>query len=330
MSRVASQLCLTGLVAAACRAVPPPEPPPEWDAAAERQAAALTVEPSRGLAWERDPDWRIEGASVPHVWVREDGSFGLSFTNNIPAYDDHPRWMVTGDGVTWDEPRAAWWPVDFQPRCGEYLADMAVRVDPAGTYDYVFVGHTGKQSELCWLPGDAEHGGVAEGGPFTIEGLDGSSFGVPAFLVQPDGSALFYFILAETGHGGLYAARIERGATSGALVRSAPVVARGNIDPMPMYLDGGGVRLYHTVGDDLAARGIGYTELGDGAYAEATPELLLPSSGDCTKEPTGECLVDPAVVRLPDGRLVMYFGAIDYGEDGSEFWPTVQRAFAVD
>jgi hypothetical protein len=43
----------------------------------------------------------------------------------------------------------------------------------------------------------------------------------------------------------------------------------------------------------------------------------------------GECLLDPAFLRLPDDRLVLYFTRLQSVERGG-FTARIERAFATD
>ncbi|MDP6935410.1 MAG: hypothetical protein QGG40_20990, partial [Myxococcota bacterium] len=109
-------------------------PPPDY-----WQAQHFTVPPDRGLVWELDTDFRLENLSVPHVFVRPDGGFGMLVTNMSRP---EGRWMLASDdGLGWslvDGPVAV--PGGFPQDCGNRLEDGLVVVRQGGGMHLVLEG----------------------------------------------------------------------------------------------------------------------------------------------------------------------------------------------
>lgn len=80
------------------------------------------------------------------------------------------------------------------------------------------------------------------------------------------------------------------------------ILRPNDVDPHPMYLTDGRVRIYHR--NMRAPGGIGYTD-GDGfRFDTAATRMLIPDGSAFT-----DLKLDPAVVRFPGGRIACYIGA---------------------
>lgn len=88
--------------------------------------------------------------------------------------------------------------------------------------------------------------------------------------------------------------------SNGSILRS------GDVDPHPMYLTNGKIRLYYRYGfgKPPAEAGIGYCDSDDGLHFDTTAAHYCFRDADF---PAGRKL-DPAVIKFPDGSVVCYFG----------------------
>jgi hypothetical protein len=105
------------------------------------------------------------------------------------------------------------------------------------------------------------------------------------------------------------------------------LLSPAQVDPDPVYLEGGGLRLYHTCGH-LGSPG--YAETLDGlAFGEDIP--LIETDGNCLEEDVGVCesLLDPSFLRLEDDSMWLYFTWLAHHEDDT--WETaIVRARVLD
>lgn len=306
--------------------------PPAWMSFSEH----FSVEADRGLAWERDPDFSIDSYTVPQIFMAPDGRFAMFATWHLVTDDDWRarQVMYSEDGLNWTEPEPFLFPEQWPLDCGSRFSDGAVWLQHEGTWRYVMEGKTELFDEkgphmLCdATTTDGVNYAFDDKQFYTINNGE-TSISVPAFISRADDSALFYFNSLIDGVSAIWVSTVDP-ETSEVSVLPKPILTGLNVDPMPVYVMGGGLRLYHTWSDNLIqSGGIGYTTTHDGLYTADQSALLIPDTGVCDKVPVGECLMDPAFLRLSDGRLVLYFTAPIFSEDGG-FTPAIKRAFATD
>ncbi len=86
------------------------------------------------------------------------------------------------------------------------------------------------------------------------------------------------------------------------------ILRRGDVDPHPVYLTNGKVRLYFRTGfnsPNPSERGVGYCDSDDGLHFDSLQtRLIIPD----TAAPRLNKL-DPAVIRFPNGEVACYVGA---------------------
>ena len=299
------------------------------------QAPSFTVEPARGLLWERDTAFSIPGITVPQIFVRADGSYGMFVTVNATGND---RYLLTSDdGVTWsDPPELLFAPADFAPLdCGTRLEDAVVLYQPDGSYLLVLEASYTEEGGLTplwrrWCQATSPDGVTftpnTESYFFTgLEGDEGVP-SVPGALPLSDGAQLVYYNAAMGSP--TQGIRVAIGAQPDVMltqVSGAAVLPISDVDPLPVYLEGGGIRLYHTHGP---GGGPGYAEMAGGVLAEGDAGVINNTEPDCVVE-GGECLLDPAFLHLPDDRLVLYYSRVTLNADGT-FSEAVERAWATD
>ncbi|GDX80962.1 hypothetical protein LBMAG42_27730 [Deltaproteobacteria bacterium] len=299
------------------------------------QAPSFTVEPGRGLAWERDTAWSIPGLTVPQIFVRADGTYGMLVTVNATGND---RFLITSDdGIEWsDPPKLLFSPADFAPLdCGDRLEDAAVLYQPDGSYLLVLESTYTEEGGVTplwrrWCQATSPDGVTftpnTESYFFTgLEGDEGVP-SVPGALPLSDGSQLVYYnaAMGSPTQGIRVAIGAQPDVTLAQLAGTA-VLPISDVDPLPVYLEGGGIRLYHTHGP---GGGPGYAEMAGGVVAEGDSSLINNTEPDCIVA-GGECLLDPAFLHLPDGRLVLYYSRVTLNGDGT-YSEAIERAWATD
>lgn len=319
------------------------------------QARHFTVPAQRGLVWERDEDFFIDDMTVPHIVVRGDGSFLMLATNMA---DPHGRWSLdSDDGLTWTaSERALFLPGDFPQDCGNRIEDGTVIYAQDGSYRLLLEAtqldkETGWTDWRAWCQASSTDGlsfEPAEGYFFEGSDQDDGLISVPTPLHLRNWDALIYYmgdIYSELGgyeHGnGIRIAHAQAGADQAEPWITDNVLPAGQMDPMPVYLEGGGMRLYHTStepfeGDDstFPGPGPGFAESGDGQTFD--PALrLLEVEGNCFEQAGGECLLDPFFLRLDDGTLLLYYTYLLVEQPGGDQPPQtvklgIGRARALD
>jgi len=85
------------------------------------------------------------------------------------------------------------------------------------------------------------------------------------------------------------------------------VVGFGNVDPHPVYLSNGKIRLYFRMGMNRPPdkAGVGYCDSDDGLHFDTLKATLLISDAAVP----AMFKLDPAVMKLPNGQVVCYIGA---------------------
>ncbi|MDP2885504.1 MAG: hypothetical protein Q8P51_10845 [Ignavibacteria bacterium] len=85
------------------------------------------------------------------------------------------------------------------------------------------------------------------------------------------------------------------------------VVGFGNVDPHPVYLSNGRIRLYFRMGMNRPPdkAGVGYCDSDDGLRFDTLKATLLISDAAIP----AMFKLDPAVMKLPNGQVVCYIGA---------------------
>jgi hypothetical protein len=309
------------------------------------QARHATVEPARGLVWERDEGFALERFSVPHILPKPGGGFTLLATN---LDDPYGRWSLDSpDGLDWTPAEQALFrPGDFPQDCGDHLEDGTVLHEAGGGARLILEGTEvnetmGSTDWRRWCQAYAADGVSFEpvdGYFYEGSAQDDGQISVPSPLHLSDWSAIIYYqgdlyshVGGSEAGNGVRIARVGAGAAQAEPWITENILAPGMLDPMPVYLEGGGVRLYHTYNlhpDDLSpdspGPSPGFTDSADGAnFAE--PTRLFEVDGSCMDPDGGECVLDPFFLRLDDGTMVLYFTSLRMGEP-----MRIGRAFAAD
>ncbi len=316
------------------------------------KARFLTVPTDRGLVWERDEDFLLDNFTVPHVVIRDDGTFMMMATN---MEDPEGRWSLdSDDALSWTAAeQALFLPDEFPQDCGNRIEDGTVLYLEDGGYRLLLEGtELDEDTDLtdwrvwCQARSDDGHSWEATEGIFYAGGpADGDLPSVPTPFTLSNWDALIYYmgdLYGEVGGfgdgNGMRIASVDAGADHAEPWIEENILPEGQVDPMPVYLEGGGLRLYHTStvpyggGGGRAGPGPGLTETSDGqTFGEVT--RLIDTDGHCFEPTGGECILDPFFLHLDDGTMVLYYTYLNVDNSG-EFpdWLSVGigRAFAVD
>lgn len=296
----------------------------------------FTVPTDRGLVWEIDEDFAIDNYTVPQVFVAPDGRYGLFATNMGSTEDNSARTVFwSDDGVDWENGGVMFRPSDVPYDCGDRLEDQAVWED----------GVTWRFILECSTPG--EDGNPVGPRQFAVaSSMDLESFDfdpAPMFAGTVEGevdSVPYVLPFAEQDPRLFYNGDLTGKTTEGPGIRigtidpttrllgdiEGPITTGENVDPMPVYLEGGGIRLYHT--DFGTPWSLAVVELDEDLTVSATPSTIVPGEGGCDGDVEGTCYADPTYIRLDDGTIYLYFTRLV--RDPYGYTSSIGRAIAVD
>lgn len=139
---------------------------------------------------------------------------------------------------------------------------------------------------------------------------DDSISGVPSVIQVDDSIWRMYYVGDFYRNNGVRTAISHDWGMSWQSESNGNVLRRGDVDPHPVYLGDGRIRLYHRAGFvpservDPALMGIAYTDSPDGLTFDTLTTRLLIS--DTTGG--GGAKLDPAVIRFPNGDIACFLG----------------------
>jgi len=307
--------------------------PPDW----MWQAEHFMVEPERGLTWERDEDFEIEGYTVPHLFVYPDGRFGMLAGEMHGEAFEARSVLTSDDGLEWSEGAPLFWPDDFPIECGERLQDATVWIRTEDSYLFILEGYDESFSEedppvsyFCHATSPDGNSFEHQDSYFYEGGYEGGVFSVPSAISRSDGDALLFYMDHLGGENeGIHVLEADADSLATQVLSDGSIMDEHHVDPDPVYLADGGLRLYHTwfwpleQGGMWESRGLAYVPLDEDLLPTAEATVLVESDEDA-----GEDIFDPSMVRLHDGTLVLYFTSMISGDEGNSF--AIKRAFATD
>lgn len=316
----------------------------EKGASSERSPAVSVeidgaIKTVNGLVWARDEGFLLSGHTVPTVLAVREGF--LMFTS--APQRGQIALHRSQDGVSWT-PGGSLDLGGLPAECGRTALDVSVQriesgyrvivetwLRPSGLMDPS--GRAAPQEEsptvLCALESTDAERWVPVEDPLGWPGLSKSWPSGLEFVgeASPD---VFYFVDTFPDLDGIRRGQLENGVLT-ALGKRATLLPEAHVDPMPVALAEGGVRLYHSrslegilaVADSKDGQNFGESRPLKGLSGQvchAPPER--PS-------PPDTCFLDPSLVQAVDGRLVMYFSVFESLPGGVER-RGIGRAFAVD
>ncbi len=266
----------------------------------------FTLAPEEGISFSLDTTAVIPNASVPGPNIANDGRVILGYAGGPGG---------RGQAVTSDNGRSFTRLTGYTPAmAGDgafvYLPDGRTRFiteEPLLTS----TPQRHKSRLVSWISHDGINWSREPGVRYQPGAEDDSIASVPAALQVVDSVWRIYYV------GDWYRSNGTRTAISTDWgwtwrAESARNILRDHdVDPHPVYLSDGRIRIYHR--HMRAPGGIAFTE-GDGLVFDTTrTQLLLP---DGVGFPG--LLLDPAVVKFPNGDVACYIGAMPFfGQRGA-------------
>ncbi len=261
----------------------------------------FTLRPEEGVSFLLDTTAVIPNASVPGPNIANDGRVILGFAGGPGG---------RGQATTSDNGRSFTRLTGYAaPQAGDgafiYLRDGRTRFiteEPLRTS----TPQRHKSRLVSWISSDGINWSREAGVRYQPGAEDDSIASVPAALQVADSVWRMYYV------GDWYRTNGTRTAISTDWGWTWQPESRKNIlrnhdvDPHPVYLTNGRIRIYHR--HMRAAGGIAYTD-GDGLVFDTTrTQMLLP---DGVGHPG--LLLDPAVIKFPNGDIACYIGAVSFG-----------------
>jgi len=288
---------------------------------------ALSVSEVDGLNWKRDEGFLIAGHTVPTLLILEEGYRLFTSAPQRGQIAVH----ASPDAVNWT-PQAR---LDLaaQPEaCRGMALDLSVQYLPDG-YRLVVEnwergsglmdpsGSTAAQATspttfCAWRSSDGEHWEAESQALVWRDDEPTWPSGLEFF--QSQGESAVYYVDTHPDLDGIrrssvVGSRVEAGARETLLGRSM-------VDPNPVHLLEGGVRLFHTRALDGA---LAYADSTDGLAFGKSQGLKGLSGQTCFSPPErpskpDACFLDPFFLRLVDGRMLIYFSVFESLEGGVE------------
>jgi hypothetical protein len=258
----------------------------------------FTLKPEEGKSFRLDSAAIIPRASVPGINIANDGRVILGYaggpggrgqattTNNGRTFTPLANFVraQAGDGAFIYLP-------DGRTR---YVAEEPLRTSTPQRH---------KSRLVSWISHDGINWSREPGVRYQPGAEDDSIASVPAALQVADSAWRVYYV------GDWYRTNGTRTASSTDWGWTWQPEAKKNIlrnhdvDPHPVYLTNGQIRIYHR--HMTAPGGIAFTD-GDGLRFDTTQTQLVLADG---AKGLG-LLLDPAVIKFPDGEVACYIGAI--------------------
>ena len=254
------------------------------------------------------------------------------------------------DGLTWKQQKTPFFtPKNMPEECGKTPLDVAFAYMPDGRYRMYMEGW--KTERALGPPPVGEDPGPAPMNLCSYTSLNGRDWlhESGAWIIKTMGNLWpsvldvgwdpasqkfhLYYVDTHPEQDGIFVAESPN-ATEFTPRSGGRLLERAHVDPNPILIrDQGGVRLYHT--HDALKGQLGFVDSADGTTFTQTDQPLEGLSGQTCytppnlPSPPDVCLFDPAFLRLPDGRLVMYFGVFETTDDRIDRIG-IGRAFATD
>jgi len=268
---------------------PPTRTPVEWK-------SYFTLKPEEGRVFTLDSTAVIPRASVPGINIANDGRVILGYAGQGGR----------GQAITGNQGRT------FTP-----LTNFARAQAGDGAFIYLPDGRTRYITEeplrtstpqrhksrlVSWISYDGINWGREAGVRYQSGAEDDSIASVPAALQVADSVWRVYYVGDwYRTNGTRTAISTDWGLTWRAESRKN-VLRNHDVDPHPVYLTNGKIRIYHR--NMKAPGGIAFTE-GDGVVFDTTQTQSLLADGAANVG----LLLDPAVIKFPNGEVACYIGA---------------------
>lgn len=264
----------------------------------------FTIPPDRGVHFQYDTLAIIPNSGVPKVGVDPDGYLLLYFSGPQTGVA-----QILQDGAVVQRLE------EFPDRArGDggfiYLPDGRIRYiteEPAP--DRTPQRH--KSRIVSYISNDGLHWGKEMGIRYQPGIEDDSISSVPAVLQVQDSVWRMYYVADYYRTNGARTAISNDWGVTWQRESNGNILRVGDVDPQPVYLSDGRVRLYHRHGFNpqkmapIWEQGVAFTDSPDGVTFDTNTTRVIIS--DTTGEPMFK--LDPSVVRFPNGDIACYIGA---------------------
>jgi hypothetical protein len=286
----------------------------------------LSVSASKGLVWQRDSGFLIAGHTVPTLLILDNGYRMFSSAPQRGQIATH----FSTDGVQW-EPGPNLELGAQSEACPGMALDLSV-LRVSGGYQLIVetwangrglmdpTGLAAPQREsptrFCtWTSTDGDL--WVPGGPLRWKDAEATwPSGLEGF--QSEGVNALYYVDTHPELDGIRRAQLQGDAVLAGARKT--VLPEAHVDPNPVHLLEGGVRLYHT---QVLAGALAYADSKDGLVFGNSVALKGLSGQLCYTPPErpsapDACFLDPFFIRLPDNRQLLYFSLFETLPGGVE------------
>ncbi|MFQ6092280.1 MAG: dockerin type I domain-containing protein [bacterium] len=244
----------------------------------------------------------VEDYGVPGFVILPDGTVRLTFCGPVGSA------TTTNSGETW----TLNYGLNLPMHCDgafvylndgriRFLAEEMLSPEPRHSRIESYISSDG----LNWT----KEAGIRYAG----SAYDDSIVSVPNCIQLPNGHWRMYYVgdfygQSPTPNGIRTAISTDEGWTWGP-ESNLNILGTGDVDPHCMYLADGRFRLYHRLSfPDSGSGGIAFNESDDGLTFDTKQSQFIVRDSD-----VGGLALDPAVVRFPEGSVVVYLGNVGQG-----------------
>jgi len=265
----------------------------------------FTLDPDEGTRFVYDTTAIERNAGVPKLLIAPDGRPVLAY-----IVGPEPRTTILEENGETIRPVA-----DLaNPQRGDggfiYLPDGRIRyVTEEPSPDNTPQKH--RSRIISFISPDGLEWAREPGIRYQPGSADDSIASVPAVLQVADSIWRMYYVGDFYRDNGVRTALSYDWGTSWRAESNGNILRRGDVDPHPVYLRDGRIRLYHRSGfvrserADPSHTGIAYTDSPDGLTFDTLSTRVVIS--DTVAD--GAAKLDPAVIRFPNGDVACFIGA---------------------
>lgn len=261
----------------------------------------FTLEPNEGTDFIYDTTSLVAGGGVPVIGITSSNDILLSYSGS----GQPGSFFVRNNGTIYDQRGIA--PAHGPDGSFIYLPDGKIRflgeTPSAGSTQQRHKSHI-----ESWISTDGLAWTKESGIRYQPGTADDSISSVASLAQVKDSVWRMYYV------GDFYRTNGARTAISSdwgwtwIVESNGNILRRGDVDPQPVYLTDGGVRLYHRTGFNTpgsAKSGVAFTDSKDGLHFDTlTTKLIIADTfGD------GMMKLDPSVIRFSDGAVLCYIGS---------------------
>ena len=265
----------------------------------------FTLAPDEGTEFVVDTTAIVPGGGVPVVNITNGGKIILTSAGGpgLKSFE------VSNDGKSYTPTAIA----QRGPDGGfVYLPDGRTRFlgeEPAP-------GNTPERHKsriISWISSDGRTWARESGIRYQPGTEDDSIASVPSVIQVQDSTWRMYFVGDWYRTNGTRTAISHDWGWTWQQESTTNILRRGDVDPHPVYLTNGRIRLYFRagMGKPPGESGVGYCDSDDGLDFDTSAAKLLVSD----LAAPSMLKLDPAVLKLPNGDVICYIGAAPFFND---------------